>query len=241
MKKFFLALLFMPVFAGAQKIPSPAKFAKTITAEDLKTQLYIVAGADMQGRETATEGQHKAAAYIESQFKSLGLLPGNNGSYQQHYPVFQDSLINAAITVNGQNFETEKDFVVNTSSNYTATLMGGEVVFVGYGLMDSTRNDYKDIDANGKIVLILAGTPPSAKAPTRRSRFNNAIQEAAMQNGAVAVLIVQEGFPRRAMNSRGNMTMNGYKKTIYPNTFYISEQVAEKIMGADFAAAKETM
>jgi hypothetical protein len=241
MKKFFLALLFMPVFAGAQKIPSPAKFAKTITAEDLKTQLYIVAGADMQGRETATEGQHKAAAYIESQFKSLGLLPGNNGSYQQHYPVFQDSLINAAITVNGQNFETEKDFVVNTSSNYTATLMGGEVVFVGYGLMDSTRNDYKDIDANGKIVLILAGTPPSAKAPTRRSRFNNAIQEAAMQNGAVAVLIVQEGFPRRAMNSRGNMTMNGYKKTIYPNTFYISEQVAEKIMGADFAAAKDAM
>src|SRR5271170_7903300 len=79
----------------AQKIPDPRPFAKTITAEDLKKHLYIIASADFQGRETATEGQHKAAAYIENHFRSLGLLPGNGENYQLNYPVFQDSLLGA--------------------------------------------------------------------------------------------------------------------------------------------------
>ncbi len=72
----------------AQKIADPRPFAKTITADDLKKHLYIVAGPEMQGRETTTEGQRKAAAYIESQFKALGLLPGNNGNYQLGFPSF---------------------------------------------------------------------------------------------------------------------------------------------------------
>src|ERR1044072_2227542 len=79
--------------ASAQKIADPKPFANTITPDDLKKHLYIVAGKEMQGRETATEGQRKAAAYIETQFKTLGLQPGNNGNFQLGFPVFQDSLI----------------------------------------------------------------------------------------------------------------------------------------------------
>jgi hypothetical protein len=40
--------------------------------------LYIIAGAEMEGRETATEGQRKAAAYIEKHFKSIGLIPNTD-------------------------------------------------------------------------------------------------------------------------------------------------------------------
>ena len=35
------------------------------------------------------------------------------------------------------------------------------------------------------------------------------------------------------------MTMNGYRSTIYPNAFMISEEVAKAIMGEDFKSAKE--
>lgn len=248
MKKLLLILFLLPViYAGAQKKASPQKFSKTITADDLKRHLYIIASKEMEGRETASHGQRKAAAYIENQFKAIGLLPGNNGSYQQYYPVYQDSLINMGLSINGKSFEPEKDFTINTNANYTATLMGGEVVFVGYGMDDSTRNDYKGIDVNGKIVLILAGNPPAAKEATPanqqgRRRFNPyVLQQAAMAHGAAAVLIVQENFPRRATNVLGNMTMSGYKKTIYPNTFYLSEQVAKVIMGDDYEMAKASM
>ena len=74
MKKLFVFLAFAGTLtASAQKkATNPKTFATTITEADLKKHLYIIAGEEMEGRETATEGQRKAAAYIEEQFKSLG-------------------------------------------------------------------------------------------------------------------------------------------------------------------------
>lgn len=251
MRKLFFSVLFLAALtAQAQKskqAPNPVPFASTITSDDLKKHLYIVASAEMEGRETATDGQKKAAAYIENHFRSLGLAPGNKDSYQMPYPVFQDSMVNAGLEVNGKKFEVNKDFAVNMGAAYTSTLFGGEVVFVGYGISDSTRDDYAGINARGKIVLILSGTPPQAAAQnnaggnTRRGFNPFAVQDAAMKNGAAAILQVQSGFPRRGGTARGNMYMNGFRKTIYPNTFQISEDVAAAIMGEDLNSAKEAM
>jgi len=68
--------------AWSQKAVKPETFANSITPDDLKKHLYIIASKEMEGRETATEGQRKASMYIENQFRSLGLLPGNHGEYQ---------------------------------------------------------------------------------------------------------------------------------------------------------------
>src|SRR3954471_16301097 len=85
------------LFAAAQK--NPEKYAATITAEDLKKHLLVVASADMEGRETATEGQKKAAAYIESYFRSLQLKPGNKDSYQQVFPLLEDSIVSSSLKI----------------------------------------------------------------------------------------------------------------------------------------------
>src|SRR5215213_697857 len=111
MRKFLaLVLCISTINSFAQKTSKPDAFAKTITAEDLRKHLFLVASAEMEGRETATPGQKKAAAYIETQFKNLGLQAANNGSYQMYFPVYQDSLISASLEVNGKNFQLDKDF-----------------------------------------------------------------------------------------------------------------------------------
>src|ERR1700749_894168 len=119
MRTFLVASLLCAAGAAqAQKIPNPEPFAKMVTAADLKKHLYIVASADFEGRETAMPGQRKAAAYIENHFRSLGLQPGGgNGSYQLYYPVYQDSLEDASLTVGDQSFTLKKDFAVNVSNN----------------------------------------------------------------------------------------------------------------------------
>ncbi|HEX6429827.1 MAG TPA: M28 family peptidase [Niastella sp.] len=247
MRRMFLVMaMAATTAASAQKIADPKPFANSITPDDLKKHLYIVAGPAMEGRETATEGQRKAAAYIESQFKSLGLLPGNKENFQHGFPIYQDSLINAALEVNGRRFDMNTDFIVNLNMAHSSTIFCSEVVFTGAGISDSSRNDYKNINAQGKIVLILQGPPPSSSGGTSagtRPRYNPfATMEAAQKNGAAAILMVQGNFPRRGGPIvKGAPYLNGFRKTVYPNTYYISEEVAKAIMGTDYDAAKEAM
>lgn len=242
MKKLFslLAVCAVGASAHAQKMPDPRPFAKTITAEDLKKHLFIVAGADFEGRETATEGQRKAAAYIDNDFRSLGLRPGNSDSYQLQYPVYQDSLEGASLSVNGKDFTLNTDFFV-TLSNYTAEMGAADVQFAGYGFSDSSRDDYKGLNVRGKIVMVLGGFPKGMQVPSGRAarRFAFAKQEAAQKHGAAALLIVQSTPPRNNRDPKGNMTMTEFPRTIFPNSFYITETVAKAIAQDDFPAVQD--
>jgi len=237
MRKLFLLLLLASAgTVQSQKLYDPKPFANGITEEGLKKHLFIVAGKDFEGRETATEGQRKAAAYIEGQFKADGLQPANHDSYQLPYPVFQDSLQNAAMEINGTAYDLYQDFDVSVAGNYPSTLMGGEVVFAGYGLSDSVQDDYKGLDVRGKIVLLLNGLPSSRlQNQINRRSFNPfGKQDVAQQHGAVAVMIIQTDFPRKAFLTKGNMYLNGFRRTIRPLTYYVSEKIARKIVGNDY-------
>lgn len=237
MKKLFIIFFLMPTcFLVAQRTGNPATFAKSITPDDLKQHLSIVASKEMEGRETATPGQKRAAAYIESQFKNLGLIPGNNGNYQLPYNVYQDSLSEASVEVNGTAFELDKDFSINVAQCNPSVFRISEIAFVGNGVSDSMHDDYKGLDVRGKAVLMFAGSLPQGRAgfAAQMARI-----EAAQKNGAIAVLMVSEGFPRRMQTSaKGNMYVNGFQKSIRPNQFQVSEKIAAAIMGDDFAKAK---
>jgi hypothetical protein len=238
MKKLLVVLFILPsIFIAAQKKNNPAVFAKTITADDLRKRLYIVAGKEMEGRETATPGQKRAASYVESQFQSLGLMPGNNGHYQLPYPVYQDSLLNASVEINGKNFELDRDFTLSIAQCYPSIYRFSEVVFVGNGISDSTRDDYKGLDVKGKAVLMLA----AQNQGQGRGGFGNqfARADAAQKNGAMAVLIIGTNFPRQQKtNPKGNMYLNAFQRVIRPNQFFVSENIAKAIMADDYAKAK---
>ncbi len=241
MRKLFVCIAMCTVaFTQAQKTPNPTPYAKTILADDLKKHLYIVAGKEMGGRETATEGQRKAAAYIEEQFRTIGLQPGNNGSFQMPYPVYQDELSGTELEVNGTGFKPNQDFSIALSSAYNITLYGSEVAFAGYGISDSTRDDYKGINAKGRIVLLFSATPPPSGNTQRRPASQQTLIDAAQRNGAAAILVVQGGFPRRPV-TKGNMYMNVFRRANTPNIFYISDTVAKAIMGPDFETAQQAI
>lgn len=235
MRKFLLPVaLGICLVGAAQKKGTPAWYAKTITAEDMQKHLYIIAGADMEGRDTPSPGLEKAADYIEAHFRSLGLLPGNNGSYRQKYPLYRDSVTSTSLTVNGKSFELNKDFQPNSGMNHTAELRFSEAVFVGYGIVDGDVNDYKNTDVKGKLVIMADGSPAGYK-PSAPGRFaaNGMFAKLrnAQANGAAAILVVYGNFPRRTFNAVSNYSMNGYPASIMPQTFFISEDVAAGIMG----------
>jgi len=233
----FSALCLPLVVTAQKKDKAVMKAAASITAEDMKKHLYIIAGKEMEGRDTPSPGLEKAADYIEAHFKSLGLLPGNKDSYRQYYPLYKDSLIGSSLKINGSAFELNKDYQPQPN-NYAAEMRFSEAVFAGYGIVDGElRNDYRDLKVTGKLVIILDGVPADYK-PSQTGRNSPASafakMEAAMNKGAAAVMIVYNNFPRRGGTGTGNWsTSGGYRTSQPPFTFTISPDVAASIMGED--------
>lgn len=239
MRKLLFAMALMgavPTMAQKTTLKGADKFGKTITAADLKKHLYIVAGPEMEGRETAKEGQRKAAAYIEDYFKSQGLKPGNGTSYQQAFPVYEDKFEAAELMVNGTALKLDQDFTLNLGQSHTATQYFSEFVYVKDTTMVGGGNDYKNLEVTGKLVLVNG---LSAAANSRNANYARVIN-ALIRKGAAAVLLVQGGFPREQgiAAQHGAMSLNQYKRSVTPNVFSISEQVAAKLMGADWNQAK---
>ncbi len=237
-KQFIACLLICsPLFLSAQKKDKNAtKAASSITTDDLKKHLYIIASKEMEGRNTPSEGLDKAAAYIESHFRSLGLVPGNNGSYRQAYPLYRDSMAGASLKINGAAIELNKDFQPQ-ASNYNAEMRFSEIVFAGYGISDSSnRDDYKGLNVTGRLVMIVDGAPADYKpSSTGRNNPSNTFAKiaAASMKGATGLLIVSSIFPRPNTTSvTSNWGMSGgFKPAQNPFTFFISAAIAEKIMG----------
>jgi hypothetical protein len=227
-------------FCNGQKKTDPVPFANTISSENLKKHLYQLAGPAYEGRETATQGQRKAALYIENYFRGLGLTPGNRDSFQMAYPVFQDSLLAAGITINGVSYEIYKDFDIRLSSAYTVAFGANDIVFAGYGISDSSHDDYKGLQVAGKIVLVLNSYPPGLLQNQINKRTFNpyAKQDAALQHGAAAVFIIQEDFPHKVVEDKGMMYRNYFRSKLRPNSFYISANMARAIMGSDIEQIK---
>ena len=63
------------------------KYANSITVEDLKEYLYVLASDSMKGRETGTLGQRNAANFIVNFFKEIGIPPYKYNTYLQKFKV----------------------------------------------------------------------------------------------------------------------------------------------------------
>ena len=242
--KFCSVIIAVLISIGAfaqKKNKTAEKFGNTITAADLKKHLYIVASAEMEGRDTPSEGLDKAAQYIENHFKSVGLVPGNNGSYRMPYPLYRDSVVSSSFKVNGKSFELNKDFA--PGNNYTSHIPVSEVVFAGYGIVDDKTDHYKDLNVQGKFVMVIEGAPADYKSPQQGFMNPSGLGgklNAASKKGAIGVLIVTKAISARG-GRPGGWNLNGYRSTISPLVYSITENVAFAIMGEDGRTLIEKM
>ncbi len=167
-----------------------------------------VASDEMQGRAPATEGEKRTVAYLETEFKRLGLTAYKDGSYRQAVPVVQiDPVAVSDMKLAGD--KTAANLVYKTDMMAWSTRMlpeikveNSEMVFAGYGIVapEYNWNDYKDLDVKGKTVVVLVNDPGFAtqdpklftgNAMTYYGRWTYKFEEAARQ-GAAMLLIVHE-------------------------------------------------
>lgn len=171
-----------------------------------------IASDEMQGRAPATKGEERTVAYLEQEYRRLGLKPFSGDSYRQPVPVVQIdpvSVSNITLTAVNDTVNTATELRYKTDMMAWSTRMlpeinidNSELVFVGYGIVapEYNWNDYEGLDVKGKTVVMLINDPGygskdpalfNGNAMTYYGRWTYKFEEAARQ-GATMALIVHE-------------------------------------------------
>ena len=200
-----------PAVSGA-KMPLTYRGGATvpdITACDLMTRLYIYAADSMRGREAGSPDAIRATAYIESEVRRLGLLPGGDkGTYFQYMPVTVRAVSSTStLTVGSKTFHVDHDFTVNGAQADAKAM--GEVIFGG--VAGDTTNALTADQANGKIVVLLPGAGGGRGGFGGRGRggANNPL------SGAAAVLTIAPTLARPRVQYTLNDTVQSEGQRAY--------------------------
>ncbi|MEI8005299.1 MAG: M28 family peptidase [Bacteroidota bacterium] len=212
----FVLVIFCLAIAGE----SQAQFTsgngkKLITPDFLSKQINYLASDSMKGRNTPSPQLDSAAAYIARNFREWGIQPWN-GSYFQEFPICQDQLGDTnelTVIMNGAGFllSIKSDYVPYDFSS--AAKVTAPVVFAGYGITAPEYNydDYKGIDAKGKIVVIFRNEPQKDDSTSvfmgREETKYVSLKEKmkiAVKHGAAGMLVVNGPLQFSSLKARGS-------------------------------------
>ncbi|MEO1260004.1 MAG: M28 family peptidase [Bacteroidota bacterium] len=226
-------------------------FAATITAADMKSYLEVIASDEMEGRETGTEGQRKAADFIAAHFEQLGLPAiGDGDSYFQKIAFTSEKWDRGQIKINidGKKSKHLVDFYSFPSTNsQLESLETEEVIFLGYGIDDPKYSDYKGVDVTDKTILIYRDEPKKKNGKYHLTGTKEASSwstnwrkklEVAHQNGVAMVLIIDPNIKQNVSKNRNTLLSSemkmgegGQPEGRYANNFFISSTLAKNIVG----------
>ncbi|MGO4222206.1 M28 family metallopeptidase [Lysobacter sp. TAF61] len=192
--------------AAPADVGSSHAFGDSINAADFAEHVKTLASDEFEGRAPGSPGEDKTVAYLEAQFKRIGLQPGNGDSYVQTVPMVEtvaDEGTVLKLDVKGQPRELKfgSDMVIGTRSGKNEVKVdGSELVFVGYGVNapEQKWNDYAGVDVKGKTVVMFVNDPGfhgqdpklfEGKRMTYYGRWTYKFEEAARQGAAAALII----------------------------------------------------
>lgn len=178
-------------------LPAVIRADYTITADSIYKHIGVLASDSLEGREVGEAGEWKAAMYIQSVFKQLGLEPkGENGNYLQPFPFNKqiDFGPNNKLVINGRALELREEFLPMYQSA-SKSFQFADVVPVGYGITteDSAYDDYKGLSVEGKAVVVLRDAPKAEVNPhvdfTKYSSLTDKINNAIAHKAAALFFV----------------------------------------------------
>ncbi len=230
-KKIFAAILgvfCLGAIGQSPMTPVPAGLRKgfdSITEEGLRADLTYLASDRMGGRMSLSAEDDAAVGWIAEQFRQAGLKPAakaadGTASWLQPITLVEYRADRAATKIS--MMRSGKETVWHAPDAFGAYKhavdVTAPVVFAGFGITapELGYDDYKGIDARGKIVLIFDHEPQeddprsvfngtgNTRYATSRVKLMNA-----QAHGAVAVMLVAEPNRKHLTNAERHERIGG--------------------------------
>lgn len=197
---------------------NPSKYMKSITADELKKHLYIVAADSMEGRETGSIGQKKAGRYLINHYQNNS-IPFPKGAKNYFQPISADYL-NSKYGGELNDSENIWAFVEGTDKPEEIIVISAHYDHVG--TQDGEVYNGADDDGSGTVALLeIAQAFQIAKkegfGPKRSILFLHVTGE---EHGLHGSRFYSENplFPLANTVADINIDMIGRRDDIHPNT-----------------------
>jgi hypothetical protein len=177
MKKIFLLVAVLSGIIFAQN-NNPE-----ITAKEIKDHITYLASDELEGRMTGSKQLYIAAEYLKKEFENYGLKPLFDGSYFQEFPFMEklelgennylDIDVNESNNPGGYSAKLTNEFIpLSFTDNLTVS---GNLIFAGYGISAKELNydDYANIDADGKIVIVFRNNPDTKNPHSKFEQYSS--------------------------------------------------------------------
>ena len=162
------------------------------------SHVAFLADDALEGRDTGSPGHRKAAEYVAREFAKLGLRPAGTDGYLQPVLLRSRTIDEAhsrlALVRDGaeQPLTLGEHAVISLRVDPAPTLEA-PLVFAGYGLSvpEAGHDDFKGLDARGKLVVYLRGAPPGIPGPlAAHSQSEGERSESLRKAGAVGAISI---------------------------------------------------
>jgi Zn-dependent M28 family amino/carboxypeptidase len=156
------------VIEAAGGNPAAEQASLQISDDYMRGIVVEISDDSYEGRGPGSRGDEAARKYLAGRMEELGLLPGGeDGSWEQPFDLVGVNTTQPGTwTFDGQDksmtLKQWDQFIVGSGVQETrAGFSDAEVVFVGYGIQapEYDWDDYKGVDLEGKILLMMNNDP----------------------------------------------------------------------------------
>lgn len=209
----YLVALLLVIISACQSEKStsdPDDGVNSFTIQGLEERMKTLSSDEFLGRKPFTEGETKTLEYLQTEYKKIGLEPGNGPSFLQEVPLMEiTTAADPRMSVEGSKKSIElkglDDYVIWTQNPEGTSLDKVELIFAGYGIVapEYNWNDYEGLDVKGKVVMVFVNDPGfgtndstffKGNTMTYYGRWTYKFEEAARQ-GAKGCLVIHDDVP----------------------------------------------
>jgi len=218
MKKCLIVVIAGLFFLGCQvKIKSASELTDDlIDINSLRANMEFLSSDELEGREAGSNGEKVASQFISTELKKYGVKP--YGQYDGYFQNIDLRVVRFSEQSSFSIVDAQKDTLFNYEPNmsfagstryYDHLNTTAKLVFAGYGITADEYNydDYAQINAEGKIVLIYPGEPESEDSTffegEKRTTYASIYSKLdnAEEHGAIGVITLSDWEKRFGWDS----------------------------------------
>ena len=163
-----------------------------VNEDTIMKHIVELTSEEYQGRLAGAKGHNDAVKYVERVLKGYGMEVS-----EQKFEVECNEVENCKFNIYLPGTKERRVFTLG--NEFCCAGMTGrgyvdaQMVFCGYGIDNDVMNEYKGVDAQGKIVVVLTGLPEGSWLPARvGDRYAQLRDKArtAEKHGAIGMLAI---------------------------------------------------